>query len=253
MKNTMFRDLGRWSVVLLCFSLAFSRSLFAIAGILVLIGLVIDGQWRGKASQLKQNLPALSIVLMVMWFYLTYFWTKATQENFAYAANVHWKLLLIPAIVLLIQDERWLERCWKAFAAGMVILLLHVYALEFISPSWVHGSPDGVFFNPLPQSVGLAIFSSLCLIKLLGTKNRWQQVTWAVLFVMASYVVLNVSQQRLGYLTWIVGGLLAIGLQLNTKQKPWVVLSALLFMVVVLMSNDKMQARISLAVNEVKA
>ena len=128
----MFRDLGRWSVVLLCFSLAFSRSLFAIAGIFVLIGLVIDGQWRGKASQLKQNLPALSIVLMVMWFYLTYFWTKATQENFAYAANVHWKLLLIPAIVLLIQDERWLERCWKAFAAGMVILLLHVYALEFI-------------------------------------------------------------------------------------------------------------------------
>lgn len=245
-------SLARWSIVALCFSLATSRSLFAVAGAMVLLCLILEGHWQQKWASLKQNVPALTLTIMVAWFYLTAIWTEASKTHFEYAANIHWKLLLVPAIALLINDQRWKTRCWQGFGAGMVLLLAHIYALGFTSIPWIRsGSPSSVFFNPLPQSVGLAIFSALCISQIVGNSNRLRQWWLAILFIAASYAVLSISQQRLGYLMWATGCLLVLMLKpVHRKQGVAIALGLCL---VIFMSSAKIQERFGLGIKEAQA
>jgi O-antigen ligase len=250
----MAGSLARWSVVVLCFSLSTSRSLFSIAGLLVLLGLLLEGKWQEKWVSLKLNRPAFISVVLVMWIYLTSIWTQANETTFDYSINVHWKLLLIPAMVLLINDERWKRRCWSSFGLGVALLLLHVYALGFTSIPWsTSGMPDSVFFNALPQSVGLAIFSAFCLSKLIESSDATRKWVTGLAFVAASYAVLSVSQQRLGYLMWATGCLLVLFLQLKPAFRKWGLMISLGLFLTIFLSNEKMQDRFGLAVKEVQA
>ena len=247
--------MARWSVVLLCFSLATSRSLFALAGILVFAGLFLEGQWRDNWQQLKRNAPALTVVALVAWFYASSMWTQATDITWERASNVHWKLLLIPAVVLLIQDERWRNRCWYGFAAGMLVLLAHVYALIFMDLPWTSTQkPDEVFYNPLPQSLALAIFCAWCLSEFFTTPSRAKQTGLTVVFVLVSFAVLNISQQRLGYLMWVAGCLAVVFLQLkgSPKLRAWSLLAVLALFMLVFMSSEKIQNRFELVVQEIQ-
>jgi O-antigen ligase len=246
--------MARWSVVLMCFSLATSRSLFSLAGVLVFAGLLLEGQWRDKWLLLKTNVPALAVVAMVAWFYASAWWTEATPSTWERASNVHWKLLLIPAVVLLIQDERWRNRCWTGFGAGMLVLLAHVYALVFMDLPWTSTqNPDKVFYNPLPQSLALTIFCAGCLSVFFTTSSRAKKIGLTVAFVLASFAVLSISQQRLGYLMWLVGCLSVAFIQLkgSPKLRAWSLLAVLALFVAVFMSNEKMQKRFGLVVQEV--
>jgi O-antigen ligase len=247
--------MARWSVVLLCFSLATSRSLFAVAGVLVFAGLLLEGQWRDKWLLLKKNVPALTVVAMVVWFYASAWWTEATPITWENARNVHWKLLLIPAVVLLIQDERWRNRCWQGFGAGMLVLLAHVYALVFMVLPWTSTqNPDEVFYNPLPQSLALTFFCAWCLSEFFGAPSRAKKLGLTVTFVLASFAVLNISEQRLGYLMWLVGCLTVVFIQLKNspRLRAWSLLAFLVCCVLVFMSNEIMQNRFGLAVQEVQ-
>lgn len=247
--------MARWSVVLMCFSLATSRSLFYLAGVLVFAGLLLEGQWRDKWRLLKHNAPALTVVALVAWFYGSSWWTQATPSTWERASNVHWKLLLIPAVVLLIQDERWRNRCWHGFGAGMLVLLAHVYALVFMDLPWISTQkPDEVFYNALPQSLALTIFCAGCLSEFFKTPSRAKKLLLTVAFVLASYAVLNISQQRLGYLMWLVGCLTVVFIQLkgSPKLRTWSLLAFLALFVAVFLSNEKMQNRFGLMVEEIQ-
>jgi O-antigen ligase len=247
--------IARWSVVLLCFSLATSRSLFSLGSALIFAGLMLEGDWQGKWQRLKHNVPALTVAALVAWFYASGLWTQATANTLEYASNVHWKLLLIPAIVILVNDERWRDRCWSGFGAGMLVLLAHVYALVFVDLSWTSTQkPDAVFFNPLSQSVGLAIFCGWCLLEFLSTPSRKKKVGLSIVFLLASLAVLNISQQRLGYLMWIAACLTVVLTQLKNapKLRAWSVLAIFGVFVAVFISNERMQTRFELVVQEIQ-
>lgn len=245
--------MARWSVVVLCFSLTTSRSLFAISALLIFLGLILQGGWKENWGTLKKNQPALLCLFFVGWIYLSSLWTHANESTLAYSLNVHWKLLLVPAIVLLIVDERWKRRCWMGYGLGAGLLLAHIYAMNFVSIPWISGPPDGVFFNPLPQSVGLAIFSALCLSKLLGPLSKPHQLALGLAFVAASYAVLSISQQRLGYLMWGAGLMVVVPLQLKPLHRKWGLLMAFCVFLALFLGNQKIQDRFGLAVTEFKA
>lgn len=245
--------LARWAVVVLFFSLATSRSLFAIAGILLLLGFAFEGQWHAKWTRLKSNKAVIFIFLLVAWIYISSLWTKSNTETFAYAVDIYWKLLLIPAIVFLIQDEKWKKRCWQGFSAGMVLLLLHIYAMAFIEIPWSSsGQASGVFFNPLSQSVGLCIFGALCLLKLFESPLYREKLFWLVALFFSGWAVLIISEQRLGYLLWLIGCSLILFIKLKpTNKKLGVFMAAALFFIVYL-NNTQMQERLDLAVTEIQ-
>lgn len=245
--------LARWSVVLLFFSLATSRSLFAIAGSLVFLGFIFEGQWRAKWEQLKNNKSIIFVFLMIAWFYITSLWTKSNDESFAYAVDTHWKLLLIPTIVFLIQNQKWKRRCWHGFCAGMMLLLAHVYAIGFIEIPWSSsGMASGVFFNPVSQSVGLCIFSAFCLSKIFESTLNRDKLLWLIALIFASWAVLVISEQRIGYLLWLIGCSLILFLKLQPHHKKWGISLAVALFLIVYINNPKMQNRLGLAITEIQ-
>jgi O-antigen ligase len=136
----------------------------------------------------------------------------------------------------------------------MVLLLAHVYTLGFMSIPWIrNGSPSSVFYNPLYQSVGLAIFSALCVSYFLDTFNRWHKFLVLSLFLAASYAVLIISHQRLGYLTWAAGLLLVLIIKLKPLHRKWGVMLGLGLCIAIFMSSSNIQERFGLGIKEVLA
>ncbi len=242
-------------MVVLCFALSVSRSLFAVASLVLLLAWAFSGQWGGKRQRLWQQPAGLLFALLVVWMYASVLWSQGDPADIRDAAKVHSKLLLIPVVLTLPPSKIWIERCWLGFAAGMSLLLLHVFLLPWVQMPWVASSSQfGVFFNPLPQSVGLAVFSAWCFFRLLKEQGRpLHKATLWVLLAAATYAVMQISQQRLGYLAWLIGFTSVLALHSSARQRVLGFGLLLLFCVATVGVTPTIQARVALIKQEVQA
>lgn len=251
--NLKSETIAKWAMVVLFFSLSTSRSLFAMSAFVMILGWLFSAQWRQKLNTLIEKPAALWITALVAWMYLSIFWSEGTPDSIAYAAKVQWQLLLIPIIVTLTNDEAWINKCWKAFAAGMTVLIFHIYLMQVVAIPWVHSpSPDTVFFNALPQAIGLAIFSAWCIHEFLSaTKNKIYKLVLILLFLASTYSVFQISQQRLAYITWLICCFSILLLTLKSKTRWIALISFLLVFTLIIFSSVKIQTRIEQARQEV--
>jgi len=253
--NLHAESIARWSMAAIFFSLSTSRSLFAMSAFVMIFAWGFSGKWHEKLSILTEKPAALWITVLVAWMYLSILWSEGNLDSIIYAANVQWQLLLIPIIVTLANDERWIDKCWKAFAIGMTLLILHIYLMQVISIPWVHSTdPASVFFNALPQSIGLAIFSAWCIRELIGSfkSNIFIKLLLIFLFVGSTYSIFQVSQQRLGYLSWLLGCSVVLFLHLRSHIR-WMALAFMLALFCTfIFISPKIQGRIEQAKLEVQ-
>jgi O-antigen ligase len=247
--NTQAKLIAQWAMVVLFFSLSTSRSLFAMSAFVMMLAWGFSGQWRQKLTTLIEKPAALWITGLVAWMYLSILWSEGTPESILYAAKVQWQLLLIPIIVTLAINERWISRCWKAFAAGMTVLILHIYIMQVVSIPWVHSTdPASVFFNPIPQSIGLGIFSAWCILELInGSANKFYKLLLVLLFIVASYSIFEISQQRSGYIAWLVACSTVLILSLSSSKRLFAFISILIIFAGIVMNSSKIQGRVELA------
>lgn len=245
------RSIAQWALLAMCFSAGLSKSLFAISAFFLLVGWGISGSWR----DLKRSKCAMSWVLLTIWIYGSSIWSEGTPSTVSHSMGVQWKLLLIPVIATLLDRQEWADKCWRAFAAGMAVLLLHIYALSFIAIPWTASQdPRGVFFNPLPQSVGLAIFTVWCFYQLL-VKKVSAPTRGALILLMfgGAYAVLGISLQRLGYLSLLVGGGLVLVLCLPPKKRLLGLTGLALATFLVVALSPKIQSRIEQAHQDIQS
>lgn len=219
---------------------------------MILIGSITQGNFKDKLLCIKNNKPALAISIFIIWIYASSFWTAGNETTFRYALNTHWKLLLIPLVVILISEDKWIRYCFLGFSTGMVVLITHIYLLYFINIPWTSGRADGVFFNPLPQAVGLAIFSSWCLTEFFLCKNKLKSSLLIFLFTLSGYAILNIGQQRLGYLTLIVGCLTILFVNIEKNKRIVLITGFAVLIISIFAFNGKAQQRISLGINDVQ-
>ena len=196
--------LSQAAILGLFFSSPFSRSLFSISAAFLVVTFLFSGGWVRKSQKLLQNKPALFLIFFTVWIFISIFWSLADWESISNSLKINWKLFLIPIVVVYLDNSKIREYCLSAFALGCCLLLAFIYfILIFGSKNEPPLLPESVFFNPIPQSVALSVFCAWCLYSLLFLKkNINERVLFGVLFVLASYPVLFVSQQRLGYLAW---------------------------------------------------
>lgn len=238
----------------LFFSLFLSRSLFVVCALLALAGWLLSGQYRERAVLLARNPGAWLTIIFVIYIFVSAALTFNGADTKT-ALKVYWQLLLIPVIATTMTGRGDLTRCWNAYAIGAGLLLVHIFLLNWYAPPWVTTvTPSSVFFNPLPQSVSLAIFSGWCVHRLLV---RDQRFNWRLLFfaglAASTWAVLAVSQQRLGFLTWII--MVGAGIVLRIPQEfRWkaVVIVALALMTL-LLADQTIRDRISLGIHEFQA
>ena len=247
--NLKAESIAKWAMVVLFFSLSTSRSLFAMSAFVMILGWFFSAQWRQKLNTLIEKPAALWITALVAWMYLSILWSEGTPDSISYAAKVQWQLLLIPIIVTLANDDAWIDKCWKAFAIGMTVLILHIYMMQFVAIPWVHSdSPDSVFFNPIPQSIGLGIFSAWCILELIrGSDHKLYKLSLIFLLLAASYAVFSISQQRSGYVAWLIACSTVLIFSLRSRQRLMAIFTIFLLFVAIVMSSSKIQGRIEQA------
>jgi O-antigen ligase len=242
-------SIAQWAMVVLFFSLSTSRSLFAMSAFVMMLAWGFSGQWRQKLTTLIEKPAALWITALVAWMYLSILWSEGNPESILNATKVQWQLLLIPIIVTLAINERWISRCWKAFAAGMTVLILHIYIMQVVSIPWVHSTdPASVFFNPIPQSIGLGIFSAWCILELIsGSANKFYKLLLVFLFTAASYSIFEISQQRSGYIAWLFACSTVLILSLSSSKRLFAFISIFIIFAGIVMNSSKIQGRVELA------
>ena len=247
--NLKSETTAKWAMVVLFFSLSTSRSLFAMSAFVMILGWFFSGQWRQKLNTLIEKPAALWITALVAWMYLSILWSEGTPDSIAYAAKVQWQLLLIPIIVTLANDETWIDKCWKAFAVGMTVLILHIYLMQVIEIPWVHSdSPDRVFFNPIPQSIALSIFSAWCILEMIrGSDHKLYKLSLILLLLAATYAVFAISQQRSGYVAWLIACSTVLVFSLGSRQRLMAVFTILILFISIVMSSSKIQERVEQA------
>jgi O-antigen ligase len=247
-------NVARWAMLVLCFALSMSRSLFAVAALVLIFAWALSGQWREKWQRLWHHPAGLLFTVLIIWMFTSVLWSQGEPASIWDAARVQWKLLLIPVVLTLAPSNNWIERCWLAFAAGMSLLLLHIFLLPWLPMPWLtSSSQDAVFFNPLPQSVGLAIFSAWCLFHLLNVRARsFPQAALGLLLASATYAVLQISQQRLGYIAWLIGVTSVLALHASARQRVLGFGLLLLFCATTLAITPKIQARVLLMGQEIQ-
>jgi O-antigen ligase len=247
--NLKSETTAKWAMVVLFFSLSTSRSLFAMSAFVMILGWFFSGQWRQKLNTLIEKPAALWITALVAWMYLSILWSEGTPDSIAYAAKVQWQLLLIPIIVTLANDETWIDKCWKAFAIGMTVLILHIYLMQVVEIPWVHSdSPDRVFFNPIPQSIALSIFSAWCILEIIrGSGYKLYKISLIFLLLAATYAVFAISQQRSGYVAWLIACSTVLIFSLGSRQRLMAIFTILFLFIATVMSSSKIQGRIEQA------
>lgn len=244
--------LTRFAVLGLFASLALSRSLFTLFAVLALLGWLLSGNWAGRWQRLRGNAAALSMLgLALMAFALA----PGSSGGAAVlpALKIYCQLLLVPVIATTMVRPGDIEKCWRAYALGMAVLLAHVGALTGLHLPWVSelAQPDSVFFNPLPQAVGLAVFAGWCVYWGLApqTSRAARLALWLGL-AGASLAVLVVSQQRLGFLAWAFMVVGAVAWRVPRRWRVRAVLAATASVLLVLALNPQVRERMALGITE---
>lgn len=241
------------SLLLVFFSLGNSRVLFVLGAALAIGTWIVSGQYREKILALRANPPAFLALLLVILIFAQAPWSVGSTDHVIYSLDVAWKLLLIPVIATTIKTERDLQRCWDFFAAGMVVVLAYVYG-EYFQLPWPNRAKGAasVFYNPLPQSVALAMFSLYCVnIIACHRIGGGLKAAFSILLLGASYAIFEISQQRLGYLVFFLGLAVLICQRLSNNRR-WLAIGGPVVMAsLVVMSSSKIQTRLDQARQEV--
>lgn len=236
------------AAIALCLSIPVSRTLFETAAVLMICCGLLSGNWQKKWTRVKGQPATVLFFAFVAWVFLSSFWSAGSPDNIAHAAHVQWKLLVIPFIVVVVDRESLARRCWLAFGLGMIILSLHILIGTWASLPWTSNALERLFYNPIPQSVGLAIFASLCLHCLPVNSLSWRiKALASVGFAVATYAVFFISVQRQGYASWLLGCGIVLFLGLPRRKRRSGLVAMLILVGVIVGSNPTIQTRVDQA------
>lgn len=200
---------ARWGVVTMMVALPLSKALFHVALISIILGWVLSGDYREKLQAMLRSPTACAAVLLVAGLLASAVYSSASHEDMRHAAGIYLRLLIVPVIVSIIQDDKWLHRCWMGWMAGMTILLLHVYANVWIDIPWARSAAEqagnrGVFNAHMVQSVSLAFFVAVLLHRSTQAPTPTARWTMLMLACAAALSITHLSESRTGYLALLL-------------------------------------------------
>ena len=193
-----------WSAVTLVFSAPFSRTLYILAGVLFVLGWVVQDNIGSRLKELWSlpvTPPALALVTLVL---LWATWSPAPPGDVVNNLKVYSKLLLMLMLVSTLTDARWRQRAWWGFIAGMALVLASTLANVLIDLPWSRTQNQGlgvdhsVFVEYVSQSVMTAVFMALAIQRALVAANRMTRTIWILTVLIALGSVVFLLQGRSG-------------------------------------------------------
>lgn len=255
-RTTWGLTLARWGVVGMAASMPISRAVFNLSASLMIIGWLLSGRWREKFNVIRSDRAAMACIALFALGALSLTWAGPLTTDHWSQLQGYSRLLYVPLIITLLQEERWRRRAWGALLGGMLITLA-AYLLDiwFEVPGTgsygTHTAGYGVFYHHIAQGMMLSFLGAYALHRSLQSgvsgvvRSGWGAVALATL---AGLIAVGVS--RTGQVSVLVAYFLVLLMHLPKRMRlPGLVLSMLVAGLMVL-GSARMQERFALAFKE---
>ncbi len=249
--------LARIGVVGILISLSFSKALFNVSVALMVLGFVFSGNFSHKWRLVRSNAVSWAAIGLFIVIAASATYSVAAAEQVRYAVLAYSKLLFIPVFIALIDSPQWRQRCWNGYVFGMLVLLAHVYAANWLTIPWTrastsaHAVNQGVFQHYIAQTLVIAFFSVTCLHQARFARTNRNRLIWLLLSVLAALSITNLSIARTGQVTLLMAMLTLLVISVPGR---WVLPSAVALIIaalLVVLSSSTMQERFHQAYQEI--
>ena len=191
----------------------------------------------------------------VMLFGILY--TDANSADIFIHLSKYSKLLLIPAFIALLADDRLRHRCMSAYALAMLLILASVYANIWWDLPWSKTHNQGwsadhtVIGDYITQGIMMTFFVVVALDRGLRENKTGRRIAWFAVSGLAAISIVYLSKGRTGYLL-LAAALFVFAVFSVSGFRRWVVLSALAVAGFIIISTaENLQQRIESAVTEI--
>lgn len=193
--------------VLCAFTIPFSTPLVSIAGGLALFLWLLSGSYKAKLGLVAASPVSLAALMLFSLFVVGLLYSTAELGVAIGMLKKYHKLLFIPLLVSLLDEDVWRRRALIAFMLAMGIVLLGSYLQYFgLLPL---GPPDQEY-TPFKGRIAHNFFMAFgiyILAELFLSLRRWRWL-WSFFLVLALYNLFFMVNGRTGQVVFFVLALL---------------------------------------------
>ncbi|OCL89938.1 O-antigen ligase family protein [Arcobacter porcinus] len=211
-------------IVLYAFCLPITRAGVTFSTIVLILLWILEGDYKRKIQEIKDNYIILSIFIFVLYSLLAVLWS----EDYSFALGVikkYYHFLIIP-IILTSLKQRYIENVFSAFLIAMLISEFTSYSVFFgiISIEGISRMDPSPFMIRTDYSLYLAFTVFILMHKIIYTTDlKWKIAFFLYFSVSIGNLFLNAG--RVGQISFLIT-LLILGI-LNFKKK---ILSTIIFL-----------------------
>ena len=202
-------DILRWGAVLLACSIPVSAALDNILLAVLLFFWLTGGAYRDKLAAIRGNPVALMFLALFALFVAGSVYSIGTAKDVQDALIRALRLLLVPALIYLLREREWQDRCLTAFLASMLATLalswlLWLGILE--GGGWLKGTrlDPVVFKTHITHNVFMAFAAFLLAQRACEAATRRSRIIYGALCAAAMANVLLMVPGRTGIIVLLV-------------------------------------------------
>ena len=206
-EHTMGERAGRvngWLLGLLAFCLPLSTTAVTVLASLLLVGWLVEGNFREKFRDILANPLCLAVFAFIGAHLVGLLWSEHLDTGWE-VINEQSKILILPVMLTTVRSEhRW--RYLGAFIAGVTVIMLSTYLALFgllsyadVTPAHLTKKTTHVFFNPMLALAIYLLLHRLCLGGVRGVAR------WLLLLLVGLMTVdMFITEGRAGQMVFFV-------------------------------------------------
>ncbi len=250
--------MGLFAICGMAVSFTFSRALFNVFALLLLLSWLVAGRYAARVGAVVQMPMVVAAVLLYAWMALGLLYSEAPLELARSQVSTHHKLLLIPLVAGFLHTTGNLKKFWLSVLFGLVLL-----QTAYLGDLWVdipfsrsakEGGP-GVFNNYIVEGLSLATFCLLAVCASLGFWNERRRLalTCIVLAALAFFSVVFLNPGRGAQLALVAGLLVLVFFVLPSKLRWSGLLACAVALSLLAWQSDVLKERFKTAVAEAQS
>lgn len=231
--NINYEKIYLYLFVSFAFIIPLSRSLISIYIVLLTLVWILEGDFKRKFNQIKENQVIIALTFFILFMYLSITWSDGTIIEGLKTATKPLRLILIPMIVLITSLKyNDIPKVITAFLFGMLVSEILSYGIFF--ELWILPVGHGVPMDPTPFMHHLDYATFLTFTSLLLLNRFFDTQDWkikAFYFVYFLFVTSNLflNGGRTGHFAFAISIFMVGFLNIKNKIKAFFAMLILVF------------------------
>lgn len=205
--------IARWAAVAMGFSIPISVALDSLLALVILLACLLTIGYRGKhalslpkrSDAIRAN-PVAWLAIALFFFYLIgCAYSIGNQEDMLTGLGKAARLMFIPLLLIVFQDDDTRRRAWCGFIGAMLLTLVLSYLLWLgLLPKWevIRGDAANptIFKLHITHNLFMAFTAFVCAVQARYAATPYRRGIWIALALLAAFNVLFMVQGRTGHL-----------------------------------------------------